>query len=139
MTPLATLSLAEYRRRKAAFDDAVNARGYPREQAEKTLACWLSLALAAGVKPADCGAVVEYWQKERGLSDSWARHILLWQGPSEAECHAELARARDQAAAKARANPTDRQAQQRHLTLDNLAIYLGLAPEAPAPEQRKAA
>ena len=131
MSPLANLAAAEFLRRKASIDQAVAANRYPRAQGERVLANWLAIALSAGARPAQCGPLLEHWQAERQINDCTARHILLEQGPPSAQWQAELARARDTAAAKARAHPTNRQTQERHLAMECLAIHLGLPAEEP--------
>lgn len=132
---LATLAVAEFHRRKASIDEAVAAHRFPRAQGEANLRLWLAIALTAGARPRDCGALFEHWQEECEYSDAIARVILLEDGPSREEWHAELARARDAASSKARARPTDRSAQERSLTLQCLAIALGVSAEAHAMKE----
>ena len=139
MSPLASIGLEEFRRRKASVDRAVAARRYRREDGEQLLTRWATIALAAGAAPREISAVHEAWQEDAGLSDVYARHILLEQGPSHAEYIAELARARDAAGEKARANPAEHDLSVRHHALDSLCIYLGGPSEQPATSERKAA
>lgn len=144
MTALSRLALAELHQRKASVDSAVAAGFYAREQGERLLRCWLSIALAAGARPGDCSALVGMWVEDAGLDDRHARIVLLDEGPPRRTWLAELARARDAAGAKARAascstavgqkepHPTDMKLSLRHHALDSLCIYLGGPPEAPA-------
>ena len=163
MTILARLAADEYRRRKASVDAAVAEGRFDRGQGEKLLRVWLSIALTTGARPADCDALLGYWQEERKLSDVYARHILLEQGPRRTVWQAELTRARNAAGTKARNaaqelggegsedNPASSSEavgrkqraldlSLRHHALDSLAIHLGCPPEfASEPEERKAA
>lgn len=129
MTTLARLALAELHQRKASVDAAVNAGTYPREKGEQLLRCWLSIALAAGARPGECSSLLGMWAEDAGLDDRHARLVLLDDGPPRTEWLAELARARDAAGSKARANPTDMKLSLRHHALDSLCIYLGGRPE----------
>lgn len=137
MNSTAQLALAEFRRRKASIDAAVREGRFSRAQGEANLACWLSIALTAGVPPRECTDLLAHWQAERAVGDVMARHIILWEGPPEAEWQAELARACRKAEAKMRANPGEPDALRHHLTLQCLAAHLGLLAD-PEP-QRKAA
>jgi len=139
VTALARLALAELHQRKASVDSAVAAGFYPREQGERLLRCWLSIALAAGARPGDCSTLVGMWVEETGLDDRHARVVLLDEGPPRGTWLAELARARDAAGTKARAHPTDMKLSLRHHALDSLCIYLGGPPEAPAQRELEAA
>lgn len=130
MTALAPLALAELHQRKASVDSAVAAGIYPRDQGERLLRCWLSIALAAGADPGDCSALLGMWAEEHGFDARHARIVLLDEGPPREQWLAELARARDAAGTKARAHPTDMQLSARHHALDSLCIYLGGRPEA---------
>ena len=145
---MARLAADEYRRRKASVDAAVAEGRFDRGQGEKLLRVWLSIALTTGARPADCDALLGYWQEERKLSDVYARHILLEQGPRRGVWQAELTRARNAAGAKARAAAQELGWKEgktldlslRHHALDSLAIHLGCPPEFESqPEQRKAA
>ena len=148
MTILARLAADEYRRRKASVDAAVAERRYDRGQGEQLLRVWLSIALTTGARPADCDALLGYWQEERKLTDVYARHILLEQGPKRTVWQGELTRARNAAGTKARNAAIelgweDRRTldlSARHHALDSLAIHLGCPPEfASEEEERKAA
>ncbi|MBX7459526.1 hypothetical protein [Qipengyuania huizhouensis] len=147
MSALARLAADEYRRRKASVDAAVADRRFDRAEGEKLLRCWLSIALTAGARPADCDALLGYWQEERKLTDVYARYILLEQGPKRKVWQAELTRARDAAGGKARAAAEDigwedrrtLDLSLRHHALDSLAIYLGCPSEFPIEEQEKEA
>lgn len=137
MTALAPLALAELHQRKASVDSAVAAGIYPRDQGERLLRCWLSIALAAGAEPADCSALLGMWTEEHGFDARHARIVLLDEGPPREQWLAELARARDAAGTKARAHPTDMQLSARHHALDSLCIYLGGRPEAAVTDERE--
>lgn len=134
--PLASLAIQEFERRKASVDQAVARHAWSRADGEAMLANWAAIAMACGAAPREVSAIHEAWQEDMGLTDVYARMILLEEGPSHATYTAELARARAAAGEKARANPTNTQLQARHLGLDCLAIYLGLpAEERPAPSE----
>lgn len=139
MSFLANIALAEFQQRKASIDAAVRVNRFDRDEGERLLACWLSIALAAGARPGECGPEVDRWQGK--LADQYARFILLHDGPPRADWQAELTRARDAAAKKARAHPTDDQLGARHHNLDSLCIYLGCAsePQTTAEFEREAA
>ncbi|MBX7496794.1 hypothetical protein K3172_13085 [Qipengyuania sp. 6B39] len=139
MSYLTRIALAELHQRKASVDEAVRMRRFDREAGERLLACWLSIALAAGAAPRECFALVEHWQEDNEYSDSAARAVLLSDGPRRHEYLAELARARNLAAGKARANPTNRALQTRHADLECLAILLGAPSEPESIAQRLAA
>ena len=148
MNILARLAADEYRRRKASVDAAVAEGRFDRGQGEKLLRVWLSIALTTGARPADCDALLGYWQEERKLSDVYARHILLEQGPRRTVWQAELTRARNAAGIKARNAAQELGWEERrtldlslrHHALDSLAIHLGCPPEFESqPEERKAA
>lgn len=149
MTALAPLALAELHQRKASVDSAVAAGIYPRDQGERLLRCWLSIALAAGADPCDCSALLGMWAEEHGFDARHARLVLLDEGPPREQWLAELARARDAAGNKARrascsaavgrkeTGPTDMQLSARHHALDSLCIYLGGRPEAAVTDERE--
>ena len=139
MTTLADLALAEFHQRQASIDAAVHANRYARADGEKKLACWLAIALSAGARPGECTAILADWQADRGHDDATARAVLLSGGPPKAEWSLELTRARDAAARKARAHPTDDRLCARHWQLESLCIYLGCEAEFVTPDERKAA
>lgn len=137
---IAHLALAEFHRRKTSIDEAVAMHRFGRDQGEANLACWLAIAVAVGVPPRECTAALADWQQERALGDSWARHIILWEGPPEAEWRAELARACVQARSRMRNAPGDADALRRHLALDCIAAHLHAGAHAPmAPAEMKEA
>lgn len=141
MSFLANIALAEFQQRKASIDAAVRVNRFDRDEGERLLACWLSIALAAGARPGECSTLLADWQREKGLGDAQARSMLLALGPDRADWTAELTRARDAAAKKARAHPTDDQLGARHHNLDSLCIYLGCVsePQTTAEFEREAA
>lgn len=137
MTVLARLALQEYRQRKSSVDAAAHAGGFAREEGERLLRCWLAIALTVGAKPSDFGPEVDRWQGR--IADHYARFLLLEALPPRRQWLAELTRARNAAAMKARAQPTDIDRSARHHGLDCLCIYLGGEPETLAEEEREAA
>ena len=138
MTALSNLALGEFHQRKASIDAAVRANRYSRQDGERSLACWLAIALAAGVRPGECTAILADWQADHGYDDATARAVLLSGGPPREEWSAELTRARDRAASKARQHPTDDRLNARHWQLESLCIYLGCPPEASSDAGREA-
>ena len=133
MTFLADAALAEFRHRKASIDAAVAAGTFPRAKGEWALGCWLAIALAARVPVAELGAIYEFWAdevaEEGGLTGAALAAELHRRCPLPSQWQPELARARDQIAPRARANPTDQALGLRHLHLEALAIHLGADPE----------
>ena len=129
MNSFAYLALVEYRRRKDSVDRAVSAGRFGRADGEALLARWLGIARACGVPVQDLEPLLAEWT---GLPHDLGDHL-----PPRTDCLAELARARDAAAAAAAASPNDKARHTRSMTLSTLAHYLG-AP-APARAQLKEA
>ena len=133
MTFLADAALSEFRHRKASIDAAVASGTFPRAKGEWALGCWLAIALAARVAVGELGAIYEFWADDvaegSGLTGAALLVELHRRCPPPAQWRPELARARDQIAPRARANPTDQPLGLRHLHLEALAIHLGADPE----------
>lgn len=129
MTPaLAIIAVEEFERRRSAMREASRSGRVPVQQAEANARCWLAIACAAGASIEQLPDLSDPAFPDRALEP--------WQIEPEQNWKAELARARDAAATKAIADPTERELAMRSFGLASLALHLG----APGPAiERKAA
>ena len=127
MTPfLSQLAAEEFTRRRAALIEA-HARGaIPAQRSNDNARIWLAIAAAAGADPR---TLAPEWQDDLTVKSIWppgrTRPKTAEEIADPAEIRAELTRARDQAAATARADTTNLKAQQRAWDREALASHLG--------------
>lgn len=143
----ARVAVAEYDRRKrraiaAANNAGQGVQGQGAARFERQLRCWLSIVLRAGGTHPDAGPVLDVCADRWPRSPDTARQEAAFEIATLADCHAELARARDVAILAADGPGAAPSAVDRARALRRLADHFGVTipfqPAAPAAQQEAA-
>lgn len=128
-SPLATAALHQFKLRVAAAREKYRAGTWPALEADARLYPWLALALRCGVDPAqlhpELVCTLEDYRR-CGNSEVSARHLMALHFCSDADCQAEVARARDAAIRSHHQDAPD---------LTALAIRIGCPAHVPQTQE----